>query len=449
MADEQPETVYVKPQPLFDSIGAEQAPTQIESYCVGCGKSGTTTLLLTKIPHFQEVILLAFECPHCGLKNNEIQSGQSIKPFGTRLECQVKEPKDLNRQIVRSEKATLGIKELDFEIPPSKSQLSTVEGIIDQVVSDLNADQPARAAADYENFQKINEFIDKLKDCLELKTPFTFTVDDPSGNSYLENLHAPEPDPQIAVSRYKRTAEQNVFLGLPEEDTPQEPALTSTLDEILEFATNCNHCNAPLVCRMQQISIPYFKDVIIMASNCEACGARYNEVKAGGPIEPKGKKITLKLVDAEDLSRDILKSESAGMSIPEIALELTSGTLGGRFTTVEGILRQVIDELENRQPFVTGDTATSEGSNKFENFLNKVKGVLSGEIKGTLVLDDPLGSSYLQNLYAPDPDPNMVIEEYERTWEQNEMFGLNDIKTENYTADDNNGNDNDNVDNSS
>ena len=45
----------------------------------------------------------------------------------------------------------------------------------------------------------------------------------------------------------------------------------------------------------------------------------------------------------------------------------------------------------------------------------------------TLIVDDCLGSSYLQNLYAPDPDPNMTIEEYERTWDQNEDFGLNDL----------------------
>jgi len=50
-------------------------------------------------------------------------------------------------------------------------------------------------------------------------------------------------------------------------------------------------------------------------------------------------------------------------------------------------------------------------------------------------MDDPLGTSYLQNLYAPDPDPNMKVIEYERTWEQNEEYGLNDIQTENYADD--------------
>ena len=54
------------------------------------------------------------------------------------------------------------------------------------------------------------------------------------------------------------------------------------------------------------------------------------------------------------------------------------------------------------------------------------------EMPWTLILDDPLSNSYLQNLYAPDPDPNMAIETYERTYEQNEELGLNDIQTENY-----------------
>ena len=52
----------------------------------------------------------------------------------------------------------------------------------------------------------------------------------------------------------------------------------------------------------------------------------------------------------------------------------------------------------------------------------------------TLILDDPLANSYMQNIYAPDPDPNMTIEMYERTWEQNEELGLNDINVDNYAV---------------
>ena len=44
-----------------------------------------------------------------------------------------------------------------------------------------------------------------------------------------------------------------------------------------------------------------------MSTNCERCGYRDNEVKSGSAISPQGKRITLKVEDREDLSRDILK----------------------------------------------------------------------------------------------------------------------------------------------
>lgn len=43
-----------------------------------------------------------------------------------------------------------------------------------------------------------------------------------------------------------------------------------------------------------------------------------------------------------------------------------------------------------------------------------------------------VANSYIQNLFAPDPDPQLHIENYERSWEQNEELGLNDMKTEDY-----------------
>lgn len=58
--------------------------------------------------------------------------------------------------------------------------------------------------------------------------------------------------------------------------------------------------------------------------------------------------------------------------------------------------------------------------------------VIAAERPFTVILDDPLANSYLQNLYAPDDDPSMSVEVYERTFEQNEDLGLNDMKLENY-----------------
>ena len=53
---------------------AEGHPVQeVESLCMNCHKNGVTRMLLTRIPYFREVIIMSFECPHCGFKNSEIQ----------------------------------------------------------------------------------------------------------------------------------------------------------------------------------------------------------------------------------------------------------------------------------------------------------------------------------------------------------------------------------------
>ncbi len=37
-----------------------------------------------------------------------------------------------------------------------------------------------------------------------------------------------------------------------------------------------------------------------------------------------------------------------------------------------------------------------------------------------------------QNVYAPENDPELIVEVYERSFQQNEELGLNDMKTEDY-----------------
>lgn len=52
----------------------------------------------------------------------------------------------------------------------------------------------------------------------------------------------------------------------------------------------------------------------------------------------------------------------------------------------------------------------------------------------TLILDDPAGNSYVQSFNDDGtPDVQLKVMKYERTFEQNEDLGLNDMKTENYS----------------
>mgnify|MGYP002628597189 CR=1 FL=1 len=66
------------------------------------------------------------------------------------------------------------------------------------------------------------------------------------------------------------------------------------------FPTTCHCCFKEGFSRMCIVSIPFFKELIIMAFTCEHCGVKTSEVKTGGAIGDKGKKITL-LVSIYDL----------------------------------------------------------------------------------------------------------------------------------------------------
>lgn len=61
------------------------------------------------------------------------------------------------------------------------------------------------------------------------------------------------------------------------------------------------------------------------------------------------------------------------MAIPELEFELQSGTLGGQFTTVEGILTKVKEQLLASHPFAIGDSGDMNSKmNAFIEELDKV-----------------------------------------------------------------------------
>uniref|UniRef100_A0A3B1KC61 Zinc finger protein ZPR1 n=1 Tax=Astyanax mexicanus TaxID=7994 RepID=A0A3B1KC61_ASTMX len=426
---------------VFREISAEDEetqPTEIQSLCMNCYEDGNTRLLLTKIPFFREIIISSFTCPHCHWTNTEIQSAGRIQEQGVSYNLKIKCKEDMNREVVKTDSATTRIPELDFEIPAftQKGSLSTIEGLLDRAVAGLEQEQPIRRATDPEVANKIDQFIQRLKKLKVMEEEFTLIIDDPSGNSFIENPCAPQKDQALSVSYYKRTPEQNASLGINDAEPEPEDKPANDLDtmrnEVLVFNTNCPECNAPASTNMKLVQIPHFKEVIIMATNCDSCGHRTNEVKSGGATEELGTKITLHLTDSSDMSRDLLKSETCSVLIPEIEFELGMGALGGKFTTLEGLLKDIKELVVMKNPFICGDSSTTETAEKLEQFGKKIDQIIAGEMDVHIILDDPAGNSYLQNVYAPDPDPEMKIEKYTRTFEQNEDLGLNDMKTEDY-----------------
>lgn len=96
-----------------------------------------------------------------------------------------------------------------------------------------------------------------------------------------------------------------------------------------------------------------------MAFSCEVCGHRSSEIKQGGGISERATKITFSVMKPSDINRDIFKSDTTFLEIPEVELELQPGTLGAVYTTVEGMLDKIITHLDENNPFGQGDSATN------------------------------------------------------------------------------------------
>lgn len=123
----------------------------------------------------------------------------------------------------------------------------------------------------------------------------------------------------------------------------------------------------------------------------------------------------------------MFKSATAKFIIPELGFDMESGSMGSLYTTVEGLVMKAHTELEETNPFGRGD---SKESGAFMEFLKKLNDLRSGEIPFTLILDDPAGNCFVYNPFAPEDDPSILIESYDRTAEQNDELGITDMMTD-------------------
>ncbi|VDK32231.1 unnamed protein product [Taenia asiatica] len=436
--------------PTVKDLGQDTASqvVETESLCLNCGKNGTTRMLITRIPFFREIVVSSFECEHCGFINRSVDPAAPIQDKGKKFTLDVRCAKDLNRRVIQPSHSEIRIPSLDSSFPSSESALTTVEGVITGIIEKLEFLQPERRKVDPKQAELIDAFIRKLRDLLTLETPFKLEMDDPSGNGFIENLHAPLNDPQITCVEYTRTAEQDKLLGFRDDDAPaddQDDGDENLKNTVSTFQVTCPNCHSDCPTNMKVVDIPYFQEVVLMAINCSLCGYRSNEVKSIAGIAERGKQFRLLIAAEEDLSRDILKSDTASVALPELGIDSEPGTLGGHFTTIEGLLGLIRDKahdesgwskewLKSMNPLLFGDSADQEERKaQLAVTCEKIDEVLSLTRKDVhLVLNDPAGNSYLQSLNPGGSDERLEVEEYQRSREQNEELGLTDMKTENY-----------------
>lgn len=397
---------------------------------------------------------MSFQCDHCGFKNTEIQSAGEIQERGVKYVLDLDRPTDLQRQVVKSDTAVFRVETLDIEIPRGRGRLSNVEGMLSEITNDLRIDQERRKVQHPDLCSKIEEIIKNLDDMIGGQSfPFSISLEDPAGNSSLEPAIGEEGGKYKRLD-YSRTVEQNASLGLTSsiqaasnvlsdqnastEVLPENKSMDDVdilEGEVYSIPSDCPGCMKPAAMNLQMVNIPFFKQVIITAVVCEYCGYRTNEVKTGGEVPAKGRRIWLDVESSKDLGRDILKSATCCLKVPECNLEVQPGTLGGRFTTVEGLLTQMRDDLRASIFDLDGDAVVSSDSMApdqrlaWESFFIQLEKAIKAEIRYTVLLEDPLANSYVQSFFAPESDPQIRTEEYLRSREEEDELGLSDMRT--------------------
>ncbi|MCO5572515.1 hypothetical protein L7F22_026270 [Adiantum nelumboides] len=136
---------------------------------------------------------------------------------------------------------------------------------------------------------------------------------------------------------------------------------------------------------------------VVMTMVCERCAQMELTITTTTPVAP----ISLPI-------EGIPTTYTGGVS-------LTSHTLTG---------------LKGINQFCLGDSARTEEKHKWQDFEAKLEKLLIVEEPWTLILDDPYANSFVAPITDTlEDDAQLHTDEYERTWQQNEDLGLNDMDT--------------------
>ncbi|KAI6112223.1 ZPR1 zinc-finger domain-containing protein [Pisolithus croceorrhizus] len=361
----------------------------------------------------------------------------------------------------------------------ARGQLTTSEGLLRDITADLSSGQPVRRIMDEAAYTKIQQIIDGFKEVLgdeeevedeadeagqvssateknkdPVKKAITIKLDDLSGNSFAEFLGSISDPKWTFKTRVQREADGegagdtnveiyefmgSVFavcasIGNSPEKIAVSPSfsLVSTFYLFPEGFRDNFKVRISLETDSQGNTEASFKDTLIMSTNCEHCGYRDNEVKSSAAIS-EGKENHL-----EDRGTRRFKqgypSETCDLTIPNRS-GLAAWNAWRTIYNSRRSLEQVYEELSEKV-YAAGSSSTmvDEDRQKFQDFLKQLEEITNTEKPFTLILDDPLANSYLQNLYAPYPDLNMEIV----TLQQNEELQLNDMKVDNYIVDNTN-----------
>jgi len=138
--------------------------------------------------------------------------------------------------------------------------------------------------------------------------------------------------------------------------------------------------------------VPHFGNLILYSYTCHACGYRHVDIQY--LEEKKWRIVKYTIEDERDVMETLIfRSKTCSIHSPELGFSIDPGLIGEAFiTTVEGLLYKVLDYADRMTTLIEDPSA----KDRLEDFKRKVQKALQGQVKFTIVLEDPLGNSLIK-----------------------------------------------------
>lgn len=138
--------------------------------------------------------------------------------------------------------------------------------------------------------------------------------------------------------------------------------------------------------------VPSFGGMILYSYRCANCGYKHVDLQY---LEAKKWRVyRYTIEDSRDVAETLVfRSKTCRVRSPELGFTIDPGIAAEAFiTTAEGLLYKVLDFAERMLALAE----TEEEREKIREFMDRVRKALNGELRFTIVLEDPLGNSLIR-----------------------------------------------------
>ncbi len=186
--------------------------SRVEAPCPVCGRSPLVLRSLElDLPYFGGALQTTLLCPGCGYRHGDLLLTRRREPM--RITLRVVGPGPLAARVARSSSGTVRIPELGAAMEPgprAEAFVSNVEGVLRKFLDVVQGQEAvAETPADRRRLAEVHARIERMAAGEE---PFTFVLEDPTGNS--DVLHADVRREVLSGAEAARLKSSETFLDL-------------------------------------------------------------------------------------------------------------------------------------------------------------------------------------------------------------------------------------------